>query len=61
MAATTEINIKLNGLQQIKKDLRDLKGELANATDPEQMARLAEKAGVLSDRLKDANEKVSVL
>lgn len=58
--ADTEINIKLNGIQQIKKDLRDLKSELANATDPEQMAQLAEKAGLLSDKLKDANEKVAV-
>jgi hypothetical protein len=55
-----EIPIKLNGLGQIKSELRALKGELANATDPKQMAELAEKAGELSDRLKDANEKVAV-
>lgn len=58
--ADTEINIKLNGLAEIKKQLRELKSELANATDPEEMARLSEQAGVLSDRLKDANEKVAV-
>jgi hypothetical protein len=40
--------------------LRELKGELASATDPKQMAELAEKAGELSDKLKDANEKVAV-
>ena len=55
-----EIPIKLNGLTQIKTELRQLKGELANATDPAQMAMLAEKAGELSDKLKDANEKVAV-
>jgi hypothetical protein len=55
-----EIPIKLNGLGQIKSELRALKGELASATDPKQMAELAEKAGELSDRLKDANEKVAV-
>lgn len=55
-----EIPIKLNGLAQIKTELRQLKGELANATDPKQMAELAEKAGELSDKLKDANEKVAV-
>ena len=55
-----EIPIKLNGLAQIKTELRQLKGELANATDPAQMAMLAEKAGELSDKLKDANEKVAV-
>ena len=55
-----EIPIKLNGLGQIKSELRALKGELANATDPKQMAELAEKAGALSDQLKDANEQVKV-
>lgn len=55
-----EIPIKLNGLAQIKTELRQLKGELANATDPKQMAELAEKAGALSDQLKDANEQVAV-
>jgi hypothetical protein len=55
-----EIPIKLNGLAQIKSELRQLKGELASATDPAQMAMLAEKAGELSDKLKDANEKVAV-
>lgn len=58
--ADQEINIKINGIAEIKKQLRDLKGELAQATDPEQMAELAAQAGVLSDRLKDANEKVAV-
>jgi len=55
-----EIPIKLNGLAQIKAELRALKGELANATDPKQMADLAEKAGALSDQLKDANDQVKV-
>ena len=58
--ADTEINIKINGIAAIKKELRELKSELDNATDPEQMAELAKKAGELSDRLKDANERVSV-
>lgn len=58
--ADQEINIKLNGIAQIKKELRELKGELASATDPTQMAELANKAGVLSDQLKDANERVAV-
>ncbi len=58
--ADATINIELKGIAQIRSELKALKGELANATDPEQMARLAEQAGVLSDRLKDANEKVAV-
>ena len=58
--ADTEINIKLNGIAQIRAELKALKGELANATDPTQMAELASKAGELSDKLKDANERVAV-
>lgn len=59
MADSIEIPIKLNGLAQIKSELRELKGELANATDPEQMQQLAQRAGELSDKLKDANEAVA--
>ena len=55
-----EIEIKLKGLAQIKSELRELKGELANATDPTQMAKLAEQAGKLKDQLADANEQVKV-
>ena len=54
---TVEIPLKISGLAEIKAELRALKGELANATDPKEMAELAEKAGELSDKLKDANEK----
>ncbi len=58
--ADQEINIKLNGIAQIRSELKALKGELANATDPKQMADLAERAGELSDKLKDANERAAV-
>jgi hypothetical protein len=58
--ADQEINIKLNGIAQIRSELKALKGELANATDPKQMAELGEKAGALSDQLKDANEQAAV-
>ena len=58
--ADQEINIKLNGIAQIRSELKALKGELANATDPTQMAKLAEQAGALSDQLKDANERAAV-
>ncbi len=60
LMADQEINIKLNGIAQIRSELKALKGELANATDPKQMADLAEKAGELSDKLKDANERAAV-
>ena len=55
-----EVPIKLGGLQQIKKELRELKGEIASATDPQEMQKLAQRAGELSDQLKDANEQVAV-
>jgi hypothetical protein len=58
--ADQEINIKLNGISQIRAELKALKGELANATDPKQMAALAEQAGELSDKLKDANERAAI-
>jgi actin-related protein len=61
MAATPiEIPIKLNGLAAIKAELRELKGDLANATDPKQMQELAQRAGELKDQLADANEQVAV-
>ena len=44
----------------MKAELRQLKAEIANATDPKQMEILAQKAGVLSDKIKDANEAVNV-
>ena len=53
-----EIPIKVSGLGAIKAELKALKGEIANATDPADIARLSQAAGVLNDKLKDANESV---
>lgn len=55
-----EIPIKVSGLGAIKAELKALKGEIANATDPADIARLSEAAGQLSDQIKDANEAVAV-
>ena len=55
-----EIPIKVSGLGAIKAELRALKGEIANATDPADVARLSQAAGELSDKIKDANEAVAV-
>jgi hypothetical protein len=55
-----EIPLKISGIGAIKAELKALKGEIANATDPETMSALAMKAGELSDKLKDANEQVAV-
>jgi hypothetical protein len=54
-----EIPLKLGGLGAIKAELRDLKGQIANATDSETMAKLAQRAGELKDQLADANDAVN--
>jgi hypothetical protein len=54
------IPLKLTGVGSMKAELRQLKAEIAAATDPAQMEMLAKKAGEVADRLKDANEQVAV-
>jgi hypothetical protein len=54
------IPLKLTGVGSMKSELRALKAEIANATDPAQMEALAMKAGELTDRIKDANDAVKV-
>jgi hypothetical protein len=54
-----EIPLKLGGIGAIKAELKSLKGAIAEATDPEDIARLAAKAGELKDQLADANEAVN--
>ena len=55
-----QIPLKLTGVGSMKAELRSLKAEIANATDPAQMEALAKKAGELTDRIKDANDAVNV-
>jgi len=55
-----EIPIKIGGIAAMKAELRELQGAIANATDPETMTRLAQRAGELTDQLKDANEQIAV-
>jgi len=55
-----EIPLKITGIGAIKAELRELKGAIADATDPEQMAQLAARAGELKDQLADANDAVNV-
>jgi len=54
------IPLKLSGVGSMKAELRSLKAEIANATDPAQMEALAMKAGELTDKIKDANDAVNV-
>ena len=55
-----EIPLKITGIGAMKAELRELKGAIASATDPEAMEQLARRAGEVADRLKDANEQVAV-
>ena len=55
-----EIPLKITGIGAMKAELRDLKSAIASATDPEAMTALAQRAGEVADRIKDANEQVSV-
>jgi hypothetical protein len=54
-----EIPLKLSGIGAIKAELKSLKGAIAEATDPEDIARLSQRAGELKDQLSDANEAVN--
>ncbi len=54
-----EIPLKLSGIGAIKAELKSLKGAIADATDPEDIARLSQRAGELKDQLSDANEAVN--
>jgi len=60
MSNEVAIDLTLNGVTSLKTQLRQLKAEIANATDPTQMAALAQQAGEVSDRIKDANDAVNV-
>jgi hypothetical protein len=56
---TVEIPLKLTGVAAIKAELRSLKDQLANATDPETMAALADKAGALQQKLAGINKQIA--
>ena len=55
-----EIPIKIQGLKEMREELRELKGSIANATDPQQMAELSARAGELKDKISDANDAANV-
>ena len=55
-----DIPLKITGIGAMKAELRELKGAIADATDPTQMAALAARAGELKDKIGDANEAVNV-
>jgi len=60
MSNEVAIDLTLNGVGSLKAQLKALKTAITEATDPAQMQALAEKAGEVADKLKDANEQVAV-
>jgi hypothetical protein len=50
-----EIPLKVTGIGAMKAELRELKGAIANATDPAEFERLTQQAGQLTDKIKDTN------
>jgi hypothetical protein len=55
-----EIPLKITGIGAMKAELRELKGAIADATDPAAIVALSQRAGELKDRIGDANEAVNV-
>lgn len=54
------IPLKIEGVGNLKTELRILKDAIAEASDPEQMAEMVAKAAELADKIKDANEQVAI-
>ena len=61
MAGTINVGtIQVGGLKELKAELKAVRDELLNATDPERMNQLAIAAGGLKDRIADANDQINV-
>jgi hypothetical protein len=61
MAGTINVGtIQVGGLKELKAELKAVRDELLNATDPKRMQELATAAGELKDRIGDANEQINV-
>ena len=55
-----DIPLKITGIGAMKAELRELKGAIADATDPAAIVALSQRAGELKDRIGDANDAVNV-
>lgn len=56
---TSEVNKQVTAQKSLKAQLKDLKAQIAVATDPEEVRRLTVAAGELSDQIADINDKVA--
>ena len=52
------IPIKLAGLGEMKAELKQIKSDLVNATDPAEIERLSTRAGELNQKLKETNKTI---
>lgn len=59
----TQVNLQFNvegaSIVDLRNQLKDLKNAMSEATDPEEMTRLAKAAGEVKDRMKDVNEQMN--
>ena len=55
-----DINADATSIVELRKQIKAVKDELLSASDPEQMSKLAERAGELNDKFKDMNEQVAI-
>ena len=60
MDESIEIEVKAKGIPELRSELKQLKSDLANATDPADIERLSMAAGGLADKITDINEKVAI-
>lgn len=64
MAKEENINININvegkSVKELKQDFKDLKNQIAEASDPADIERLSIAAGAVSDKIQDVNEKIKV-
>ena len=60
MDESIEIEVKAKGIPELRSELKSLKSDLANATDPADIERLSMAAGTLADKITDINEKVAI-
>jgi hypothetical protein len=55
-----ELDIDGKSIIELRNQLKGLRNDLAAATDPAEMARLAQAAGTVKDRMTDINEQVAI-
>lgn len=60
MAKKVEIDVQAKGIGEIRKELKGMRSDLLNATDPEEVKRLTIATAELEDQIADVNEQVAI-